>query len=166
MIGNLIKIELAYINTSHPDFIGGRCVLFLTSHCREDETSGPHSLYYSPYCFCFLPPLLLVVRLRSSWIASRTVGVGVAAVAALPLCPVPMPGPMYVQVVNRVCSMVHCMRARAHMQQCTLRLTSGLLLLARTRTVPKSPVAADSWDFSGRTRAPRLRERRWSSSPR
>ncbi len=24
MIGNLIKIELAYINTSHPDFIGGR----------------------------------------------------------------------------------------------------------------------------------------------
>ena len=26
MIANLIKIELAYVNTSHPDFIGGKQV--------------------------------------------------------------------------------------------------------------------------------------------
>jgi hypothetical protein len=27
MISNLVKIELSYINTSHPDFIGGRYVI-------------------------------------------------------------------------------------------------------------------------------------------
>ena len=28
MISNLIQIELAYINTSHPDFIGGKQVQY------------------------------------------------------------------------------------------------------------------------------------------
>ena len=35
MISNLIKIELAYINTSHPDFIGGRFffLVAVTNYC-------------------------------------------------------------------------------------------------------------------------------------
>jgi dynamin 1-like protein len=42
MIGNLIKIELAYINTSHPDFIGGsRAVAQLMDRVQQSGSSRP-----------------------------------------------------------------------------------------------------------------------------
>mmetsp|Transcript_16012 Transcript_16012/g.22935 ORF Transcript_16012/g.22935 Transcript_16012/m.22935 type:complete len:795 (+) Transcript_16012:47-2431(+) len=41
MVGNLVKIELAYINTSHPDFIGGsRAVAHLMDKVGKDERTG------------------------------------------------------------------------------------------------------------------------------
>ena len=41
MISNLIKIELAYINTSHPDFIGGsRAVAQLMDRVHQDGATG------------------------------------------------------------------------------------------------------------------------------
>mmetsp|Transcript_17925 Transcript_17925/g.36371 ORF Transcript_17925/g.36371 Transcript_17925/m.36371 type:complete len:776 (-) Transcript_17925:35-2362(-) len=41
MISNLIKVELAYINTSHPDFIGGsRAVAQLMERMSREESEG------------------------------------------------------------------------------------------------------------------------------
>jgi dynamin 1-like protein len=35
MISNLIQIELAYINTSHPDFVGGKAAVSAAQHSRK-----------------------------------------------------------------------------------------------------------------------------------
>jgi len=44
MIHNLIQIELAHINTSHPDFIGGdRAIAVVMDKLRNGETSQPRS---------------------------------------------------------------------------------------------------------------------------
>ena len=37
MISNLIQIELAYINTSHPDFIGGRAAVAAAQQSRAKQ---------------------------------------------------------------------------------------------------------------------------------
>ena len=41
MISNLVKIELAYINTSHPDFIGGSRAVGRLMEKINDERNGP-----------------------------------------------------------------------------------------------------------------------------
>jgi dynamin 1-like protein len=42
MVGNLVKIELAYINTSHPDFIGGsRAVARLMEKVGKESSTRP-----------------------------------------------------------------------------------------------------------------------------
>ena len=40
MISSLIQIELAYINTSHPDFIGGRGAVALQAKKSSHDAHG------------------------------------------------------------------------------------------------------------------------------
>lgn len=41
MITNLIQIELAYINTSHPDFIGGKAAALAAGRAKQAATNPP-----------------------------------------------------------------------------------------------------------------------------
>ncbi len=49
MISNLIQIELAYINTSHPDFIGGKqAAANATQHARKQPPPAPVAAHHAP----------------------------------------------------------------------------------------------------------------------
>lgn len=75
MISNLIKIELAYINTSHPDFIGGsRAVAQLMDRAPEESTRGATPTGAAPAEAA--PPVAASSELPGARRASGASGVG------------------------------------------------------------------------------------------
>jgi len=60
MISNLVQIELAYINTAHPDFIGGKLALGKVPLKKDPSTAAnPGTTLYFPTRRVFFPQILL-----------------------------------------------------------------------------------------------------------